>query len=54
MRYSMTTITRYLGTSACKRAISTGQQQERLDKFLQSTVWISFGTIRTTNLIEIG
>jgi hypothetical protein len=48
------TMTRHLGTSACKRAVSAGQQRGRIDKFLQSTVWISFGTICTTNLIEIG
>ena len=53
-RHGTTTMTRHLGTSACKKAVSTGQQRGRLNKFLHSTVWISFDIIYITNLIEIG
>jgi hypothetical protein len=53
-RYGTTTMTRHLGTSACKKAASIGQQQGRLNKFLYSTVWISFDVIYITNLVKIG
>lgn len=39
-RHSITTMTRHLRTSAYKRAVSGDQQRGRLDKFIQSTVWM--------------
>lgn len=41
-RHGLTTMTRHIKTSACKKAAGTHQQRGGLNKFLQATVWKGF------------